>query len=1013
MVNNPPSFWQRALAAVGSLKLTVALMVLALLLVFVGTLAQVDSGIYQVQKDYFHSLFVKAHLRLEGGTLRIPVFPGGYVLGGLMILNLAAAAARRFDMGWRDLLLVPAVGLSLLLAWALPSRGGVFQLTGAMVLWSLPPLLAAWWAHGRKAGMMLIHLGLLILLMGEGTTSLMQYETHMVLDEGTTAHYSESPREFELAVIDPSNPAHDEVVAVSGRRLARGGVIVDSRLPFDITIEKHIADAELLSRQDTDPPTAATAGIGTQIIARQRTGPPGKDERPFPAAYLNLRAQGQNLGTYLLAAHPFPIVQQPQAVTVQNRTWLLQLRPMRHYKPYSLHLIKFSHDRYLGTDTPSNFSSRIHLVDPQRGENRDVLIKMNEPLRHRQEAYYQLTPRPGDKGIVLQVVRNPSWTVPYIACVIGGLGLTVHFLLRLRTFLERRQGRAVEDAAAALDEPRRPILAPVLLTLVGLGVVAAIWVSTTARPQTAYDLTGLGQVPVVYEGRVQPLDTLARNLLKILSGRESLRIDGRRVAPIEALADIIARPQKAMDYPLFRIDDRQVIGLLGLDFDSKRFSAQQIEPRLTELQEHYQRAARTESRQRDAFQNAVLSLGERWNLYMQLSRDVGSLYFVPPLAGGDQWQQLGPATESARKSGTPEPAIGMLLQLYASQRPDDFNRVLEAYRGAIDHKLSKPAGKAAFETWFNYLDPLQWCMSLYVLGFVLVCVSWLRWRQSLGRGAMGLVLLGLAIHTLALAGRIYISGRPPVTNLASSAIFIAWGAVALAVIIEPFLRSGLGTMAAALAGFTSLLIGDRLALSGDTMKVLVAVLDTNFWLATHVITITLGYSAAFLAGLLGIAWIFRGLFSSSFRSAEADALGRMIYGVSCFAILLSFVGTVLGGIWADQSWGRFWGWDPKENGALMIVLWLAAVIHARWNHLVGWRGLAVMAVIGNIITSWSWFGTNMLGVGLHSYGFMDSALLWLLAFIASQLVVVTLGLLPVARWAELELQAPPPEAQRV
>jgi ABC-type transport system involved in cytochrome c biogenesis permease subunit len=194
-----------------------------------------------------------------------------------------------------------------------------------------------------------------------------------------------------------------------------------------------------------------------------------------------------------------------------------------------------------------------------------------------------------------------------------------------------------------------------------------------------------------------------------------------------------------------------------------------------------------------------------------------------------------------------------------------------------------------------------------------------------------------------------------------------------------------------------------LAGEGDTFTVLQAVLDTQFWLATHVVCVTLGYSTTFVAGLLGIIYILRRLLVGWLTPAGATAvspragqdLARMIYGTLCFAIFFSFVGTVLGGLWADDSWGRFWGWDPKENGALIIVLWNALVLHARWGGMVKQRGLAVLAVCGNITTSWSWFGVNELGVGLHSYGFTEGVLRNLGLFIASQLLIAGLGLLPL------------------
>jgi ABC-type transport system involved in cytochrome c biogenesis permease subunit len=176
------------------------------------------------------------------------------------------------------------------------------------------------------------------------------------------------------------------------------------------------------------------------------------------------------------------------------------------------------------------------------------------------------------------------------------------------------------------------------------------------------------------------------------------------------------------------------------------------------------------------------------------------------------------------------------------------------------------------------------------------------------------------------------------------------------------------------------------------------VLDSNIWLATHVVVITAGYSAMFLAGMLAVAYVFLGFFTNKLTRETAQTLNRMVYGVVCFATLFSFVGTVLGGIWADQSWGRFWGWDPKENGALLIVLWCALILHARWGCFIRQRGLMAMAIFGNAITSFSWFGVNMLGVGLHSYGFMDKAFPWLVGFIISQILLILLTRLPAKYW---------------
>jgi ABC-type transport system involved in cytochrome c biogenesis permease subunit len=251
-----------------------------------------------------------------------------------------------------------------------------------------------------------------------------------------------------------------------------------------------------------------------------------------------------------------------------------------------------------------------------------------------------------------------------------------------------------------------------------------------------------------------------------------------------------------------------------------------------------------------------------------------------------------------------------------------------------------------------------------------------------------------------------LEGRPPVTNLYSSAVFIGWGACILGLLLETFWRNSIGLVVSAATGFITLIIAHHLSLSGDTMEMMQAVLDTNFWLATHVVVVTLGYASTFVAGVLAVVYVIRGVFSKSITPELGRSLSKMAFGILCFATLFSFVGTVLGGIWADQSWGRFWGWDPKENGAMIIVLWNALILHARLGGLVRERGIMLLAIVGNIVTSWSWFGVNMLGVGLHSYGFMSAAFWWLTGFIISQLVLIAIGLLPMRHWMSFRNRVP-------
>jgi ABC-type transport system involved in cytochrome c biogenesis permease subunit len=277
-------------------------------------------------------------------------------------------------------------------------------------------------------------------------------------------------------------------------------------------------------------------------------------------------------------------------------------------------------------------------------------------------------------------------------------------------------------------------------------------------------------------------------------------------------------------------------------------------------------------------------------------------------------------------------------------------------------------------------------------------VSWLAWPDVLRRIAFWLVALAFVLTTAGIVTRMWIEGRPPVTNLYSSALFVGWVAVALCLAIEAIYRNAVASAAASVVGFCTLVIAHHLSMGGDTMEMMRAVLDSNFWLATHVVTMAMGYGAAFLAGFLAIIYIVRGALTKSLDGPTADGLVRMVYGIVCFATLFNLAGTVLGGIWADQSWGRFWGWDPKENGALVIVLWYSLILHARWGGMVRQRGLMNLVVFGNIVTAGSWFGVNMLGVGLHSYGFTDSAAFWLVVFALSQLAVMMIAALPLEKW---------------
>ena len=572
----------------------------------------------------------------------------------------------------------------------------------------------------------------------------------------------------------------------------------------------------------------------------------------------------------------------------------------------------------------------------------------------------------------------------------------------------------------------RKIIAWLIPSLCLLFIASAVFEAT--RPSTGLDFKGFGTLPVVSNGRVQPLDSLARNALLSIHGKQRVPGDDAPATPAAWLAELNFKPELADTRKIFPIHHDDLLGLTKLTRgEEKSYSYAQLLPSFAALQPEAKRIGATDSKTWSPYEKALMLLTRNLTLYNQLKHalalpgqghleseftlfvadsssridivsewaEMTEVYTTPSGSGADGWRKLPDSLIDAVEKRALHPATLAFARMGDAYRAGDtaaFNSAIKDYRAWLLENRPDHLKKSSSETLFNSIAPFYLCMVLYVAAFLCAIVSWLWLGTTLRQAAFRVLLIGLTLHTLGLVTRMMLEGRPPVTNLYSSAIFIGWGAIILSTAIELFHRNAIGTAVASVVGFATLLIAHHLSLSGDTLEMMRAVLDTNFWLATHVVVITLGYSATFLAGTIAIVYLVRRAFGNVPKST-ATSLRGMVYGVICFATLASFVGTVLGGIWADQSWGRFWGWDPKENGALLIVIWNAIILHARWGGMIRERGMMVMAIFGNIVTSWSWFGTNMLGIGLHSYGFTDAAFVWLSAFIVSQLLIMTLGLI--------------------
>ena len=367
-----------------SLKLTVVLLALSVLLVFFATLDQTQLGVWGIQHKWFQSLIVLQNVK----GIPVPIFPGGYFLGGLLLINLISAHVYRFKLSW------------------------------------------------KKSGIFITHAGLIVLLVGELLSGVVQRESTMKLDEGDTRNYSESTHYNELAIINASDPDFDDVVAIPDALLTSDASLQYPKLPFRVVVKAFYPNAflQMRSQAQNAPESLATAGIGPQIAATPMPVTYKENEVNDPAAYIELIGSQGSLGTYLISTQLAP-----QPLEFEGKTFRLVLRPERIYTHYTVSLIKFSHDRYAGTDIPKNFSSKVRLQTDDGQTDRTVLIYMNNPLRFDGLTYYQASFDPSnDHNTILQVVKNPSWILPYVACAMLFAGLVIQFGISLISFASKR-----------------------------------------------------------------------------------------------------------------------------------------------------------------------------------------------------------------------------------------------------------------------------------------------------------------------------------------------------------------------------------------------------------------------------------------------------------------------------------------------------------------------------------------------------------------------------------------------
>lgn len=465
--------------------------------------------------------------------------------------------------------------------------------------------------------------------------------------------------------------------------------------------------------------------------------------------------------------------------------------------------------------------------------------------------------------------------------------------------------------------------------------------------------------------------------------------------------DIYHSFEFARPHPAFAIEHDELIQTLDLPRQDRPYRFFDIFVRAGSLQSLIEPLATKQPDQWSDLEHAAYALSSR--MYDWSQRHQESTFVMIPLMshGEETWLSAWDSFALGFRDATSLEILNALAEMaeaYQAGQQLDFDMAARHFRRLVAERLDDDRGMANLdrEVRFNDLNALYRATWLYGWAFFVSLFALMgrsRWPYSI---SLLLLALAFVLHSTGMIMRIVIMGRPPMTNLYATFIFVSWVCVILGLLVELFQRNRMGVLTGSLSGVLLLMFSRRFEMEGDTMGAVVAVLDSNFWLSTHVTTITAGYAGCLLAGVIGHVWLLQ----AAINPMRTERLRSIYYAMMAmlgFGLTFSFLGTMLGGVWADQSWGRFWGWDPKENGALLIVLWTAVLYHARLGRMIGDVAMAAGTIVGAIIVMMAWLGVNLLGVGLHSYGFTSGLATNLFAYTAFELLFIAI-LAPLAKW---------------
>jgi len=858
--------------------------------------------------------------------------------------------------------------------------------------------------------------------------------------------------EYELREAGPPNPAGVEFLLTSGQQQLRSWLIADDpsyarRDLGALEVELRQMDSKPTARP-AKPRIAVLLGPSGELLL-QASGPDGVGPLRPTALGRSESIAGFGLRVERVIAHASPtrvVSRAPpggnaggkfvRLETVRNgarqSVWLdhtgnfrelsvqgggtlaLAFGPQRRELPFAVALEAFELIRYPGSTRPAEFRSRVR-VEPAAANQPafDAVISMNRPLDVEGFRLFQSSYRLGESGgpdtTILSVAHDPGVGTVYIAFALLILGIAwglrgVGQRVEQPVYQLERHGSVGAPSGGGISRARKRALAPaarragarelalLVASLIGLASGLALRAQAAVEPAAhaaAMPVDATRGWAIMADGRVKPLVTYAKELALAVIGRE--RHDG--LDALEIFWGYALDPRDFMERPYVRVDGLELKAALGLPAQEKRFSFNELarNPTLPQLAQRASERQRREEALSRLDQDALETYGKLQRLAALASGE--ALAIVPIVDASGAW------TAPAKLGSSADPAaraiaegFGRLAAAYANRDADSFRREANALTVALRNanaSVYPSKSELARELFYEDFNAFGKAWVLYLLGFLTILLfgfSSRPWGYATG---MALIFAGFACHSIGLGTRWLIAGRAPVSNMYESLVFMGWGAIAIGLVPEILYRKRFLAMAAGLMGFVCLVFAENLPID-PAIDPLVPVLAHTYWLSVHVMTVMLSYSAFAIAMVLGHAMLAIELVFKRERVDLLTALSKLLYKTLQVGVLFLAAGIVFGAVWANESWGRYWGWDPKETWSLITFFVYLAIIHARYAGWLRHFGLAASSILGFLAVVMTYYGVNfILAAGMHAYGFSEGGQLYVAIYVAVELAIVT------------------------